>query len=95
MMRVDVDPRLVRTIRKLGPEIRTKAEAALRLVSEHFGEPHRRSGLGLRKIGRRSYEARVWLEWRIVFIKESERLTAYDLMDHEQVRLWLKGRKGD
>jgi mRNA-degrading endonuclease RelE of RelBE toxin-antitoxin system len=95
MMRVDVGPRLVRTVRRLGPEIRTKAEEALRLVSEHFGEPHRHSGLGLRKIGRRSYEARVWLEWRIVFIKESDRLTAYDLMDHDQVRLWLKGRKGD
>jgi hypothetical protein len=31
---------------------------------------------------------------RIVFIREPERLTAYDLMDHHQVRQWLKARKG-
>jgi hypothetical protein len=32
---------------------------------------------------------------RIVFIRESDRLTAYDLMDHHQVAQWLKARKGD
>ena len=42
-----------------------------------------------------SYEARVRLGWRIVFIREPDRLTAYDLMDHDQVRTWLRGRKGD
>ena len=94
MIRVDVGPRLVRTARKLGPQIQSKAEEALRLVAEHFGEPHRHSGLGLRKLGRFSYEARIWLQWRIVFAKEADRLTAYDIMDHEEVRAWLKPRKG-
>lgn len=95
MIRVDLGPRLVRSARKLGPEVVSRVEETLSLVSEHFGESHRHAGLGLRKLGRKSYEARVHLQWRIVFIREPDRLTAYDLMDHDQVRTWLKGRKGD
>jgi hypothetical protein len=72
-----------------------EVEAKLAQVAEEFGDPHRHGGLGLRKLGRRSYEARLGLGWRVIFIKEEDRLTAYDLMNHDQVRQWLKGRKGD
>lgn len=94
MIRVDVGPRVVRTARQLGPEVTAKAEKALALVARHFGDPHRHSGLGLRKLGRNSHEVRGWLRWRIVLIKEADRLTAYDIMDHDGVRAWLKGRTG-
>src|SRR5438093_1172189 len=93
MIRVDVHQRLVRTARKL--ELTAEAERVLRLVSEQFGEQHRHAGLGLRKIGRYSYEARIGLHWRIVFIKETDRLTAYDIMDHGEVRVWLTGGQND
>ena len=95
MIRVDVGPRLSRSARKLGDQITTEVEEKLTLISRHFGQPHRHSSLGLRKLGRRSYEARVSRGLRIVFIREPDRLTAYDLMDHLQVRQWLKARKGD
>ena len=95
MIRVDVGPRLLRSARKLGDQITAEVEERLGLLSRHFGEPHRHSGLGLRKLGRRSYEARVTRGLRIVFIREADRLTAYDLMDHHQVTQWLKARKGD
>ncbi len=95
MIRVDIGPRLVRSARKLGPEVVAKVEEALSDVAAHFGEPHRHTGLGLRKLGRKSYEARVHLNWRIVFILEEDRFTAYDLMDHDQVKIWLKGRKSE
>jgi hypothetical protein len=95
MIRVDVGPRLSRAARKLGDRIIAEVEGKLTLVSRHFREPHRHSGLGLRKLGRRSYEARGSRGLRIVFIREPDRLTAYDLMDHHQVAQWLKARKGD
>ena len=94
MIRVDIGPRLIRTAQKLAPEVRAEVERTLQLVSQHFGDPHRHGGIGLRKLGRRSYEARLGLELRIVFAKEADRLTAYDIMDHDEVRLWLKKRKG-
>jgi len=95
MIRVDIHPRLVRAGRKLGQGIVVLIEEKLTLVAEQFGDPHRHGGLGLRKLGRRSYEARLDRDLRIVFIKEVDRLTAYNLMDHDQVRKWLKARKGD
>ena len=95
MIRVDIGPRLGRSARKLGPEVVSRVEEVLSDVAERFGEPHRHAGLGLRKLGRRSFEARVHLDWRIVFILEPDRLTAYDLMNHDQIRTWLRGRKGD
>ena len=95
MIRVFVGPRLSRSARKLGAQVIAEVEEKLGQVSRQFGDPHRHSGLGLRKLGRCSYEARVGRDWRIVFIRYPERLIAYDLMDHQQVIQWLKGRKGD
>jgi len=95
MIRIDVHPRFVRTALKLGGKTVAGVEEKLALVAEQFGDPPRPGGLGMRKLGRRSYEARVDRDWRIVFIKEEDRLTAYDLMNHDQVRKWLKARKGD
>ena len=95
MIRIDVHPRLVRAASKLGGQTVAGVEKKLALVAEQFGAVHRHGGLGLRKLGRRSYEARVDRDWRIVFIKEDDRLTTYDLMNHDQVRKWLTARKGD
>jgi hypothetical protein len=95
MIRVDGGPRLSRSARKLGDQIIAEVEQKLTLVSRHFGEPHRHSGLGLRKLGRRSFEARVSRGLRIVFIREPDLLTAFDLKDHAQVTQWLKAGKGD
>ena len=92
MIRVDVGPRLSRSARKFGDQIIAEVEAELTLVSRHFGEPRRHSGVGLRKLGRRSFEARVSRGLRIVFIREPDRLTAYDLMDHHQVTQWSLSR---
>ncbi len=94
MIRIDVSHRLVRTANQLGPEITAKAEEQLGLLARQFGSPHLHSGLGLRKLGRRSYEIRVWRQWRIVLIQEPDRLTAYDLLNHDEVATWLKGRRG-
>jgi hypothetical protein len=92
MIRVDVGPWLSRSARKLGDQIIAEVEETLALVSRHFGEPHRHSGLGWRKLGRPSYEARVSRGLRIVFVREPDRLKAYDLMDHQQVAQWLKAK---
>jgi hypothetical protein len=85
-------PRFVRAARKLGPDSRAKAEAALGAVADQFGDPHRHGGLGLRKLARRLWECRIDLELRIVFIQDQKRLRAYDIMTHDELRAWLKNR---
>lgn len=67
--------------------------AAIAQVAAAFGDPHQHRGLGLRKIARRSYEIRVHLKWRVVFVHDGKTLTAFDVMNHDEVSLWLRGQR--
>lgn len=93
MIRVELSARIQKTAAKLPEEVRAKASAALRAVAEGFGQPHAHTGLGIRKLGKRSYEIRVHLQWRIVLLHTEGLLTAYDVMNHDEVRQWLKGQR--
>ena len=93
MIRVLLTPRIRKTAEKLPAEVREKASAAIAEVAAAFGNPHAHRGLGLRKIARRSYEIRVHLQWRIVLLHVGETLTAYDVMTHDEVALWLRGQR--
>jgi hypothetical protein len=90
MIRVDIGPRVRKKAQRLGSDITAKAGEKIAAVAAHFGNPHEHSGLGLRKLGRRSYELRIWLQWRVVFIHEGDRITAYDIMNQDEVATWLK-----
>jgi mRNA-degrading endonuclease RelE of RelBE toxin-antitoxin system len=85
--------RIRKTADKLPPDLRDKASEAIAQVSAAFGDPHKHRGLGLRKLARRSYEIRVQRQWRVVFIQDGETLIAYDVMNHDEVALWLRGQR--
>jgi hypothetical protein len=93
MIRVLLSERIQKTAGSLPAEVRKKAAKALADVGRAFGDPHRHRGLGLRKLARRSYEIRVHLQWRVVFIHDGKELIAYDIMNHADVALWLKGQR--
>ena len=93
MIRVLLSERIKKTAGKLPPGVREKASQAIADVGAAFGDPHRHRGLGLRKLARRSYEIRVHLEWRVVFLHDRDALIAYDVMDHDQVSRWLRGQR--
>ena len=93
MIEVLLSERIKRTAEKLPPDLREKASGAIARVAEAFGDPHQHRGLGLRKLARRSYEIRVHLQWRVVFIHDGTSLIAYDVMNHDEVALWLRGQR--
>ena len=93
MIRVRLTPRIRKTTEKLPPEVRQKASAAIAEAAAAFGDPHTHRGIGLRKLARRSYEIHVHLQWRAVFIHDGDTLTAYDVMNHDEVALWLRGKR--
>ena len=92
MIRIEFDRRLIKTLRKLRPEILSETEARLAQIGEGFGTPHTHSGMGLRKISHRTYEARVGLHWRIALVHHQDHLLAVDLMTHEEIRRWLRSK---
>lgn len=93
MIAMLLSPRIRKTADKLPPDVREKAGKAIAAVAAAFGDPHKHQGLGLRKLARRSYEARVHLQWRVVFIHEGKSLIAYDIMNHDEVATWLRGQR--
>jgi hypothetical protein len=78
MIRVLLSERIKKTADTLPPEVREKAAKAIADVGAAFGDPHQHRGLGLRKLARRSYEVRVHLQWRVVFICDAKVLAAAD-----------------
>jgi hypothetical protein len=92
VIKILVHPRFEKRLNNFPPEFRGRCATVLTAVSNSFGDVHRHGGLGLRKLGRRSYEARIDLQWRIVFLRDGKNLTAFDIMNHDEVRGWLQGR---
>jgi mRNA-degrading endonuclease RelE of RelBE toxin-antitoxin system len=93
MIQVLLSERIKKTAGKLPSDVREKASKAIAEVSTAFGDPHKHRGLGLRKLAKRSYEIRVHLQWRVVFIHDTKTLIAYNVMNHDEVSLWLRGQR--
>jgi hypothetical protein len=92
VINVLITSRFARRLKKFPPETHGKFESALSAVAQSFGSVHRHSGLGIRKLEARAYEIRVHLQWRIILIHDGKNLHAFDIMNHDEVRAWLRGR---
>ena len=89
-MRIDLHPRLRRRVQKLSVADRDQISESLRALADGFGSPHLHSGLGIRRLRKDLFECRAGLQWRIVFFAEKGRLTAYDVMTHDEIKAWLR-----
>ena len=89
-MRIDLHPRLRRHVQELSVADRDQISESLRALADGFGSPHLHSGLGIRRLRKDLFECRAGLQWRIVFFAEKGRLTAYDVMTHDEIKAWLR-----
>lgn len=92
MTRIFLSKRWLKALSKLNAEQKTKAEAVLRDLMESFGKPHLHAGLGVRKLAPGYYECRIDLRWRVLLYQRGEHLLAYDIMSHDEIRAFLRGR---
>ena len=90
MIRVFLSRKCRKSLAGLTPEQREKAEATLRAVIESFGQPHRHSGTGLRRLSGEYYECRIDLSLRLVLLHRQDNLLAYDVMTHDEVLAFLR-----
>ena len=93
MIRVLLSERIRKTAARLPDDIREKAAKAIADVAAACGDPHRHRRLGLRKLGARSYEVRVYQRWRVVFVLDGKERIAFDIMNHDEVARWLRGQR--
>ena len=68
-------------------------EIARRLneLQENFGNPHRHTGLGIRRLTRMFFELRISRELRVVFALIKPRTLRLAMCgNHDEVRVWLR-----
>ncbi len=68
---------------------RVDALLALLELTEGFGQPHRHSGLGIRKLHKKTFECRAGLKLRLVFRDEKEALVVRFVGNHDEVRKFV------
>jgi mRNA-degrading endonuclease YafQ of YafQ-DinJ toxin-antitoxin module len=88
---IDFTSRFTADVRAFSADHRGEIEAALGRLSTAFGQPHLRSGLGIRRLQRNYFECRVGRDLRMVFKLEGSILTMARIGNHEEVRKFLKG----
>ena len=85
---------LTKRFKKIVRDARRQEEvsAAIQLVIEGFGKPHVHNGLSIRKLGKKFYECRTGLDWRLVFEAQKSLLVFDFAGNHNEVQIFLRGR---
>lgn len=91
MISVELTKRFRKLVREAGRE--EEVSATLKLVRQGYGSPHAHAGIGIRKLGKRTYECRTGLAWRLVFEARKGLLTFDFAGDHDEVQNYLRGRR--
>jgi mRNA-degrading endonuclease RelE of RelBE toxin-antitoxin system len=90
-MRIALAERFQRDVRALPKEHYTAILEAVLSLPSVIGEPHRHSGLGIRKLHRSGiWEARVGLGIRIAFAIEAGLLVVLRVGTHEDIQRYLR-----
>jgi hypothetical protein len=90
MISVELTKRFKRLVRESGRE--DEVSATLGLVRDGFGNSHAHAGISIRKLGKRLYECRTGLSWRLIFVAEKGVLTFVFAGDHDEVQGYLRGQ---
>jgi hypothetical protein len=91
MISIELSNRFKKIVRKAGRE--AEVSATLNLLVEGFGNPHAHSGLAIRKLGKRLYECRTGLAWRLIFAAQKGVLTFDFAGDHGAVQDYLRNKR--
>ena len=90
-----IDPAVLRKLRQLPKTERVEALLAQCELTDVFGQPHRHSGLGIRKLGGKLFECRATLSLRFIFQNRIDDLYIPFLGSHDEVKALLRrGRYG-
>jgi hypothetical protein len=90
MISLELTGRFKRIIREHGRH--EEVATALKLVQEGFGKPHVHAGISIRKLGKKIFECRTSLEWRLIFQAQKGVLIFDFAGDHDEVKAYLRAQ---
>ena len=85
-----LSPAVQKRLRALPEAERVGAVLALLELGEAFGNPHRHSGIGIRKLRANIFECRAGLANRFGFQDAGDTLVVVFLGNHDELRRWLR-----
>jgi hypothetical protein len=88
-----IDPTVIRRLRELPKTEKAECLLVLCELPGSFGQPHRHSGLAIRKLGNNFFECRASLALRFIFQNRPADLFVSFLGDHDEVKALLKSGK--
>ncbi len=90
MKEIELDDDFREKVRGLSKPERGIVGQAIADIQEAFGNPHVHSGIGVRKLRPRLYEARTDLGQRLLFEDREKSLFFFKLGNHDDIRKYLK-----
>jgi hypothetical protein len=87
---VELDEDFRTEVKALNKEARHLIGHAIAEVQRCFGNPHIHSGIGVRKLRPRLYEARTDLGERLLFEDRDDALFFFKRGDHKEIQKYLK-----
>ena len=89
-MAIEIDPDLLAQLRQLSKAERRKVGAAIESVRTNWGQPHRHTGAGIRRLGADLHECRVGLQSRLLFQAIGTSLYFHFMGSHDEVQKFLR-----
>ena len=89
-MAIEIDPDLLAQLRQLPKDERRKVGAAVESVRANWGQPHRHTGAGIRRLGADLHECRVGLQTRLLFQNIGSSLYFHFIGNHDEVQKFLR-----
>jgi hypothetical protein len=89
---IELDEDFRTEVKALNKEARHLIGHAIAEVQRCFGNPHIHSGIGVRKLRPRLYEARTDLGERLLFEDRDDALFFFKRGDHKEIQQYLRGK---
>jgi mRNA-degrading endonuclease RelE of RelBE toxin-antitoxin system len=85
-----LSPRFLAALKKLSDADLNRAEEALRLLPDCFGQPHLHAGISIRRLRKNVFECRASLKVRILFRANAQTLDMFFVGNHDAVRRLIR-----
>ncbi|MCI0604880.1 hypothetical protein L0156_17985 [bacterium] len=90
---LSIDPDVIKRLQNLTKNERIDCLLSLIELTEAFGQPHKHSGLGIRKLGEKLFECRANLSLRFLFQVRQTDLYISFLGNHNEIKTLLRSGK--
>jgi hypothetical protein len=85
-----LSPRFLAALKNLSDADVTRAEEALRVLPECFGQPHLHAGISIRRLRKNVFECRAGLKVRLLFRVKAQALEVFFVGGHDEVRRLIR-----